>query len=127
MPRPNPLIIAAVALTMALTAALALQSVYRISIKPRSEVHASVARTSVTSDTSSTSPASTPLPLRLVDAGGVGIPLTERWGVDYSHDARIFHDVLLDKAPYVDPVAFQRVEQNWHAYVDRMLAYGNNT
>ena len=32
-----------------------------------------------------------PLPIRLVDSGGVGIPLTERWGSDYSHDARIFH------------------------------------
>jgi hypothetical protein len=117
------LIIAAVALTTALTAALALQSVYRISIKPRSEVRPSVARTPVTADTS---PTSTPLPLRLVDSGGVGIPLSERWGVDYSHDARIFHDVLLDKAPYVDAAAFQRVEQDWHAYVDRMLAYGNN-
>jgi hypothetical protein len=34
--------------------------------------------------------------------------------------------VLLDKAPYVDAAAFQRVEQDWHAYVERMLAYGNN-
>ena len=67
-----------------------------------------------------------PLPLRLVDSGGVGIPLTTRWGADYSHDTRIFHEVLLDKAPYVDPAAFQRVERDWRAYVERMLAYGNN-
>ena len=34
--------------------------------------------------------------------------------------------MLLDEAPYVDAAAFQRVEQDWHAYVERMLAYGNN-
>ena len=155
--RPSPLIVAGVALATALTAALALESVYRISITPRSEVtRPAIARTSSVTDTSSThsipSPPSTPstsstsstssiqsippaastqsvqtpLPIRLVDSGGVGIPLTGRWGGDYSHDARIFHEVLLDKAPYVDPAAFQRVEQDWHAYVERMLAYGNN-
>lgn len=131
----SPFSVAAVALTTALTAALALQSVYRISIAPRSEAHPTLARTHVSADTSSSSSsaalssasAQTPLPIRLVDAGAVGIPLTERWGVDYSHDARIFHDVLLDEAPYVDPDAFRRVEQDWHAYVERMLAYGNNT
>ncbi len=77
--------------------------------------------------TTSIDPSAAPLPLRLVDSGGVGIPAdASGWGHDYSHDARIFHDVLLDKAPYVDAAAFQRVEQDWHAYVERMLAYGNN-
>ena len=149
MPRPHPLIIASVALSTALACALALQSVYRISIAPRLEARSALARTNVATDTSSLHPqpqqpqqpqlqrqpqpqpqpqppSQQPLPIRLVDSGGVGIPLTERWGSDYSHDARIFHDVLLDKAPYVDAAAFQRVEQDWHAYVERMLAYGNN-
>ena len=41
-----------------------------------------------------------PLPLRLVDIGGVGIPLDE-WGQNYSHDRRVFRDVILESSPYV--------------------------
>ena len=114
MHRPIPLIIAAVALTTALVAALAFESVYRISITPRPPEAQRLAL----------APAA--LPLRLVDSGGVGIPLTGHWGGDYSHDPRIFREVILDAPPYVDAAAFQRVERDWHAYVERMLAYGNN-
>src|SRR5262249_28602027 len=66
-----------------------------------------------------------PLTLRLVDSGGVGIPL-DGWGRDYSHDRRVFHDAILQGPPYVDAGAFSRIESEWRAYVERMLQYGNN-
>ena len=117
------LIIAAVALTTALMAALAFESVYRISITPRPGHSDSASPRAATRARAVTT---APLPLRLVDSGGVGIPLTGHWGGDYSHDPRIFREVILDAPPYVDAAAFQRVERDWHAYVERMIAYGNN-
>ena len=70
-------------------------------------------------------PARQPFSLRLVDAGGVGIPL-EAWGGDYSHDRRIFRDAIREAPPYLDAAAFEDVESEWRFYVDRMLEYGNN-
>lgn len=67
------------------------------------------------------------LPLRWVDTGGVGIPADdERWGRDYLHDTRAFHDFILMEAPYVDAAEFQRVAQDWERYLDRMAGYGSN-
>jgi hypothetical protein len=70
-------------------------------------------------------PVTTPLPLRLVDSGGVGIPL-DAWGSDYSHDRRAFRRVILEDPPYVDAAEFARVERDWRLHVERMLEYGNN-
>ncbi len=68
-----------------------------------------------------------PLPLRIVDAGGVGIPADPSdWGDDYSHNPRTFHDLLLDRAPWIDREQWERVEAEWFDHVDRMRAYGNN-
>ncbi len=70
-------------------------------------------------------PARQPFSLRLVDAGGVGIPL-DAWGGDYSHDRRIFRDAIREAPPYLDAAAFEHVESEWRFYVDRMLEYGHN-
>src|SRR5687768_1261246 len=71
-------------------------------------------------------PLSAPLPIRLVDLGGVGIPAdTGAWGRDYSHNTRAFHQVLLASAPYVDPDQFERVRGEWSVYLKRMAAYGS--
>jgi hypothetical protein len=63
--------------------------------------------------------------LRLVDSGGVGIPIDD-WGGTYSHDRRTFRDVIVEQAPYIEPAAFDRVEREWRNYVERMIEYGNN-
>jgi hypothetical protein len=115
--RSKPAIAGGGAVFLALAAALSFESVYRISARPRPPEDAAPA------------PAATPrgaLPLRLVDSGGVGIPLDGDWGSNYSHDRRSFRDVILEQAPYVDTTAFARVANEWRAYVERMHAYGNN-
>jgi Glycosyl hydrolase family 67 C-terminus len=67
------------------------------------------------------------LPLRWVDMGGVGIPADGgRWGWDYLHDTRAFHDFILAEPPYVKEAEFRRVAQDWERYLDRMAGYGNN-
>src|SRR5262245_55110877 len=70
MPRTTALIYGGVIVTVALTAALAFHSVYRISIRPRppDPVLSMPAAARLPA-------ADQPLPLRLVDSGGVGIPL----------------------------------------------------
>ena len=117
------LVVAVLAVAVALGAALAFESVYHISSRARpSDVLGS--KTAAADGTrASSSPA---FSLRLVDTGGVGVPLGGTWGGDYSHDLRVFRDAILEKPPYVDAEAFARIEQDWHAYVERMLAYGNN-
>ncbi len=114
----KPLIGALVTVIIALTAALGVEQVYHVSVQPRSTDL--LAPRAVGTETSS------PLALRLVDSGGVGIPMTAAWGTDYSHDRRTFRDVIHEAPPYVDAAAFQRVEADWHAYVERMREYGNN-
>src|SRR5262245_48096870 len=111
------LICGAAALALALAGALAFESVYRISIRTRPP--------DPVVSPADLAAADPPLPLRLVDSGGVGIPLGG-WGADYSHDRRSFREVILDQPPYVDGAAFQRVEGEWRAYVSRMVDYGNN-
>jgi hypothetical protein len=108
---------------IAVTGALAFESVYRISVAPRQ------AEPFVPMQSGSDPAAARSQPafgLRLVDSGGVGIPLDSDWGTSYSHDRRTFRDVILEDAPYIDENAFARVEMEWRAYVERMLAYGNN-
>ena len=105
---------------MSLTAALAFESVYRISVRPReAQLRSAPGATAMPA-------AERPFSLRLVDSGGVGIPLDDDWGHNYSHDRRTFRDVILERPPYVDEAAFARLDAEWRMYVERMLAYGNN-
>ena len=123
MPPLKPAIFAAVALTVSLVAASAFESVYEISVRARPpETFASPTKSRTAS-----LPGLPALPLRFVDSGGVGISVAGEWGKDYSHDRRIFRDVILEAPPYIDAAAFARIESDWRTYIDRMLAYGNNT
>ena len=122
MAGPKPLFFAAVSIAAALTAALAFESVYRVSIRTRPlDPLASSANA-----TAQTAPGRPAFALRLVDSGGVGIPVAGAWGKDYSHDRRTFREVIHEGPPYVDAAAFQRVDAEWRAYVERMIEYGNN-
>src|SRR5262245_22024406 len=104
-----PLVVAALAVVAGVAAALAFRRVYdrRIRKRPPDPLAAAA-------DAPRDGPARAPLALRLVESGGVGIPL-DAWGKDYSHDRRIFHDVILERAPYVDAGAFGRIETEWRA------------
>ena len=106
---------AIVAVTIGVSAAAAIESFWRISFVPRPVPNDPVVALN-----------HSPFSLRMVDSGGIGIPIDGRWGDDYSHDRRTFRDVLRESAPYVDSSAFARVELEWRSYVDRMLDYGNN-
>src|SRR5262249_1628904 len=114
------LLVAALALIAGLVAALAFERVYDIRIRTRPPDPLAEAASAVRDGS-----ARAPSTLRLVDSGGVGIPL-DGWGRDYSHDRRVFHDAILQGPPYVDAGAFSRIESEWRAYVERMLQYGNN-
>src|SRR5262249_21133967 len=116
----TPFLVAAFAAAAGLVAALAFERVYDIRIRTRPSDPLTTASTSA-----SDAVAPAPLRLRLVDSGGVGIPL-DAWGRDYSHDRRVFHDAILERPPYVDASAFSRIENDWRVYVERMLQYGNN-
>jgi len=111
---------ALLAVTAGLIAGLAFERVYDVQIRKRPADSLATAAT-VQPDARTRAP----LELRLVDSGGVGIPL-DTWGTDYSHDRRAFRDAILKQAPYVDASAFQRIERDWRAYVQRMREYGNN-
>ena len=119
----TPGIVAGIIIATALTTALAFESVYDISVRPRESDLLAVPTKAIDVATGA---AQLPLPLRLVDSGGVGVSLSGEWGTDYSHARRVFHDVILLQPPYVDEAALRRVEREWHAYVERMLEYGNN-
>src|SRR5262249_38239218 len=119
MPVSKPLVAALAALAVGVSAAAAFESVYRISFRPRSD------REQLRS-VPAPGPDRPALTLRLVDSGGIGIPIDEGWGADYSHDRRTFREVIQRDPPYVDVAAFQRVERQWQSYVDQMLAYGSN-
>ncbi|MPY90394.1 MAG: hypothetical protein GEU99_21040 [Luteitalea sp.] len=120
----KPLVFGAVQVALALAVALAFESVYTIEVRPRppdplaSQTGAAQAGTEAAHRQT--------LSLRLVDSGGVGIPLAGEWGKDYSHDLRVFREVILEESPYVDASAFRRVDRQWRAYVERMREYGNN-
>jgi hypothetical protein len=117
MSLPKPLVIAASLATFAIGISVVVRSTDHISISSR-------AHSSFSAPGGDRTPTSS-LMLRLVDSGGVGVPSGD-WGRDYSHDNRTFRDAILEKAPYVDEGAFQRIEQDWHRYIDRMVEYGNN-
>ena len=72
-------------------------------------------------------PAPAPLPLRMVDGGGVGIPAdTAAWGTTYSHATHVFDHLVLPRAPWLDGEKAARVHADWTAYVGRMAEMGNN-
>ena len=123
MSNRTPLIAAVIVVAASLSAALAFDSVYDISIRTRPSESLQLPPRDADS-TGTSQPGA--LPLRLVDSGGVGIPLAGEWGKDYSHDLRVFREAILEESPYLDEAAFRRIEQQWRAYVDRMLSYGNN-
>jgi hypothetical protein len=68
-----------------------------------------------------------PLPIRLIDMGGVGIPAdTSAWGSSYSHATHAFDQLILEEAPWIDPVGADRIRADWRRYVERMSAMGSN-
>jgi hypothetical protein len=116
----QPLLFATAAVAAGLVAGLSFERVYDIQMRKRPADSLAAAATNRPD-----ARARAPLPLRLVDSGGVGIPL-DTWGVDYSHDRRVFRDAILTQAPYVDAAAFQSIQRDWRTYVERMRQYGNN-
>jgi hypothetical protein len=123
MPNRTPFLVAVIVIAAGLCAALAFDSVYDISIRMRPSELSTPPIGAAEARGTSRRPA---LPLRLVDSGGVGVPLSGEWGSDYSHDLRVFREAILEKPPYVDAAVFDRIELQWRAYVERMLSYGNN-
>ncbi len=113
----KPIVAGVLTTGLALVAVLAFESFYDVRVGPR--------RPGIQAESTPAKRDSAPLPLRLVDSGGVGVPLAG-WGTDYLHDQRAFREVILKDPPYVDEAAFQRLDRQWRAYVDRMLEYGNN-
>src|SRR5215470_17269022 len=99
MSASKPLVIVASITALAIAISLVARSSEHISVRPRQHPSFSAP----TGDHTPTSP----LPLRLVDSGGVGVP-SDDWGHDYSHDSRTFRAAILEKAPYVDEAAFER-------------------
>jgi hypothetical protein len=118
MSRARSCFVGATAIALALAAGKAFESVYSVTIRVR--------QSAASTPPANTNGPSAPLPLRLVDSGGVGIPLGGDWGTDYSHDLRVFRDVILKDPPYVDAAAFSDIDRQWRAYVERMREYGNN-
>ena len=65
--------------------------------------------------------------LRLADLGGVGIlPDTANWGNNYQHNEHRFEDLFLSEEPYIDSLAYQRVEREFRQYVDHMSEFEMN-
>src|SRR5262245_7103662 len=118
MPAQKPLVAAAVALLIGVSAALRIESFYRMSFRQRPAPAAPSG--------SRTAEPAKPFSLRMVDSGGIGIPIDGRWGDDYSHDRRTFREVIRQDPPYVDAEAFKTTELEWRSYVDRMIRYGHN-
>jgi len=70
---------------------------------------------------------SDPLPIRLVDMGGVGIPAdTAAWGTSYSHATHAFDQLILDREPWVDPMKARVIREDWRRYLRRVGEMGSN-
>jgi len=68
-----------------------------------------------------------PLALRLVDIGGVGvIPDSLKWGDNYSHNVRQFENVIMADSPYVHENNFKTVEKDFRKYIDLVDSLGAN-
>ena len=64
------------------------------------------------------------LGIRLIDMGGVGIiPDTVNWGNNYEHNVHRFEDMILASAPFIDTVAFERIEKELKIYVNRIKEF----
>src|SRR5262245_30537999 len=118
MSASRPLIAVVVALTLGVSSAVAFESVYRISFAPRPP-DSDPTRPEPAVDEEAKRQQGPALAVRLVDSGGIGIPVDEGWGADYSHDRRTFREVIRQDPPYVDAGAFERVEADWRSYVER--------
>jgi hypothetical protein len=97
MTNATSLAIGSAVLLSTFAVATAMDSFYRVEIRPRPP-------DPLTSATGSALgiplvPTRQPLTLRLVDSGGVGIPAGD-WGADYSHDARVFREAILSIASF---------------------------
>ncbi|MES2139342.1 MAG: hypothetical protein V4511_06515 [Bacteroidota bacterium] len=65
-----------------------------------------------------------PLGIKLIDMGGVGIiPDTINWGNNYEHNVHRFEDMILASPPFVDTIAFERVEKELKLYVNRIKEF----
>ncbi|MEX2468100.1 MAG: hypothetical protein WD995_14410, partial [Gemmatimonadota bacterium] len=72
-------------------------------------------------------PPSPPLEIRLIDAGGVGIPAdTAAWGTTYSHATHAFDHLVTDGPPWLEPTLAEAVRRDWIRYVRRMSGFGSN-
>src|SRR5262245_4131060 len=123
---PRSLAVAIVSIGVGLIGAFAFESIYDVRVSARAvRVSGSNPSRTDAADTPEAARERAPLPLRLVDSGGVGIPL-DSWGRNYSHDLKAFREVILREPPYIDETVLRRVDSEWRAYVERMLEYGNN-
>jgi hypothetical protein len=67
------------------------------------------------------------LGLKLIDMGGVGIlPDSAKWGNNYEHNVHRYEDMILPTAPFIDSIAFQRVENEFKVYVNRIKEFNYN-
>lgn len=65
-----------------------------------------------------------PLGIKLIDMGGVGIiPDTSNWGNNYEHNVHRFEDMILAAPPFIDTIAFERVEKELKLYVNRIKEF----
>ena len=115
----KPIVAGVLTAGLALFAVLAFESFYDVRVGPR--------RAGVQAEPTPAEREGAPLPLRLVDSGGVGVPVEGEWGADYSHDLKIFPK----RHPQRTAIRGRRgfaglVNRQWRDYVERMLGYGNN-
>ncbi len=67
------------------------------------------------------------LKLRLADFGGVGIiPDTANWGDNYQHNVHRFEDLITEKAPFLEPKAYERIGTELDTFVSRMQTFNIN-
>ncbi|MGB3948309.1 MAG: hypothetical protein WBM13_10000 [Bacteroidia bacterium] len=67
------------------------------------------------------------LGLRIIDLGGVGIiPDSLKWGSNYEHNTHRFEGIILPEAPFIDSVAFTRVEGEMEQFVNRAKSFYYN-